>query len=125
MGQFSESKTSCMKDCVKPSNRENNAEHTIFYAGTNDVRSEKTSQVFAELIVDLAKSVTNDNIYVTIFSMDQRNNQRRKKVIKVNKVLLNLCKGRNILFNSRSAIDAKKNLNTSNLHLNITVSRKL
>ena len=114
-----------MKDFVKPSNSENNADHTIFYAGTNNVRSEKTSQVFAELIVDLAKSVTNDNIYVTVSSIDQRNDQGRKKVTAVNKVLLNLCKGRNILFNSRSAIDAKKNLDTSNLHLNITVSRKL
>ena len=53
--QFSGSKVSCMKDYVKPSIRENNPDHIIFHAGTNDVPSEKTPQVITQSIVDLAK----------------------------------------------------------------------
>ena len=40
-------------------------------------------------------------------------------------ILLNLCKDVNILSITHSAIDTKKNLNNSKLHLNIRGSRKL
>ena len=43
----------------------------------------------------------------------------------MNKVLLNLCKDVNISFISHSAIDVKKILGNSKLHLNIRVSTKL
>ena len=115
----------CMKDYVKPSIRENNPDHIIFHVGTNDVPSEKTPQVIAKPIVDLAKSVANDNLQVTVSSIVPRNDQWSKKVYEVNKVLLNLCKDVNIPFISHSAIDTKRNLNNSKLHLNIRGSRKL
>ena len=72
--QFSGSKVSCMKDYVKPSIRENNPGH-IFHIGTNSVPSEKTPQVIAQSIVDLAKSVANDNLQVTVSSIVPRNDQ--------------------------------------------------
>ena len=121
---FSGSKVSCMKDYVKPLIRENNPDH-IFHVGTNDVPSEKTAQVIAQSIVDLAKSVANDNLQVTVSSIVPRNDQWSKKVYDVDKVLLNLCKDVNIPLISHSAIDAKRNLNNSKLHLNIRGSRKL
>ena len=121
---FSGSKVSCMKDYVKPLIRENNPDH-IFHVGTNDVPSEKTPQVIAQSIVDLAKSVANDNLQVTVSSIVPRNDQWSKKVYDVDKVLLNLCKDVNIPLISHSAIDAKRNLNNSKLHLNIRGSRKL
>ena len=123
--QVSGSKVSCMKDYVTPSIRENNPDHITFQVGTNDVPSEKTPQVIAQSTVDLAKNVTNDNLQVTVSSIFPRNNQWSKKVNEVNKVLLNLCKDVNIPFISHSAIDAKKNLNNSKLHLNIRGPRKL
>ena len=110
---------------VKPSIRENNSDHIIFHVGTHDVPSEKTPQVIAKSIVDLAKNVTNDNLQVTVSSIVPRNDQWSKKVNEVNKVLLNFCKDVNIPFISHGAIDAKKNLNNSKLHLNIRGSRKL
>ena len=113
MRQFSGSKVSCLKDYVKPSIRENNPDHIILHVGTNDVLSEKIPQVIAQSIVDLAKTVANDNFQVTVSSIVPRNDQWSKKVYDVNKVLLNLCKDVNIPFISYSAIDAKRNLNNS------------
>ena len=110
---------------MKPSIRENNPDHIILCVGTIDVPSEKNPQVIAQSIVDLAKTVGNDNLQVTVFSIFQRNDQWSKKVYEVNKVLLNLCKDVNIPFISHSAIDAKRNLNNSKLHLNIRGCRKL
>ena len=70
------------------------------------------------------KSVTNDNLQVTVSSIVPQNDRWSKKVNEVNKVLLNLCKDVNIPFISHSATDAKKNLNNSKFHLNIRGSRK-
>ena len=122
---FSGSKVSCMKDYVKPSIRENNPDHIIFHVGTNDVPSEKAPQVIGQSIVDLAKSVANDNLQVTVSSIVPRNDQWSKKVYEVNKVLLNLCKDVNIRFISHSAIDGKRNHNNNKLCLNKRGSRKL
>ena len=125
MRQFSGSKVSCLKDYVKPSIRENNPDNIILHVGTNDVLSEKIPQVITQSIVDLAKTVANDNFQVTVSSIVPRNDQWSKKVYEVNKVLLNLCKDVNTPFISHSSIDAKRNLNNSKLHLNIKGSRKL
>ena len=122
---FSGSKVSCMKDYVKPSIRENNPDHIIFHVGKIDVPSEKTAQIIAQSIVDLAKSVANDNLQVTVSSIAPRNDHWSKKVYEVNKFLLNLCKDVNIPLISHSAIDAKRNFNNSKSLLNIRDSRKL
>ena len=71
--QSSSSQVSCMKDYVKPSIRENNPDHIIFNVGTNDVPSEKAPQVIARSIVDLVKSLTNDNLQVTVSSIVPQN----------------------------------------------------
>ena len=118
MRQFSGSNVSCMKDYVKLSIRENNTDHVIFHVGTNDVPTKKTPQVIVQSIVDLAKSVTNDNLQLTVSSIAPRNDQWSKEVFGVNKVLLNLCNDVNIPFISLSAIDAKGNLNKLHCNLN-------
>ena len=66
-----------------------------------------------------------DNLQVTVSGIVARNDQWNKKVYEVNKVLSNLCRDVNIPFISHSVIDAKRNLNNSKLHLNITGSKKL
>ena len=78
--QFSAYKVSCMKDYLKLSIRENNPDHIIFHVGTNDVPIQKTSQVIAQSMVDLAKSVANDNLQVNVSSIVQRNDQWNEKV---------------------------------------------
>ena len=98
MRKFSGLKVSCMRDYVKPSIRENNQDHKIFHVGTNDVPLEKTPQVIAQSIVDLARSVTNDNLQVTVSSIVPRNDRWSEKANEMNKVLLNLCKDENIPF---------------------------
>ena len=102
-----------------------NHDDIIFHVGTNHVPSEKTPQVIAQSIVDLAKSVANDNLQVTVSSIVPRNDQWSKKAYEINKVLLNLCKDVNIPFISHSAIDAKRDLNNSKFDLNIRGSKKL
>ena len=89
-----------MKDYVKLSILENNPDHIIYHVGTNDVSPEKTPPEIAQSIVDLAKSVTNDNLQITVSSISPRNDQWKKKVNDVNKVLLNLCKDEDISFKS-------------------------
>ena len=96
----------------------------ISHVGKNDAPSEKTSQAIAQSTADLAKSITNGNLQVTVSSLVPRNGQWSKKVYEINKVLLNLCKDVNIPFISHSAIKAKRNLNNSKSHLNIRGSRK-
>ena len=65
---------------IKPSIRENNPDHIIFHVGTNDVLAEKTPQVIVQSMVDLVKSVTKDNLQVTVSSFVLRNDQWSKKV---------------------------------------------
>ena len=89
-----------MKDYVKPLILENNPDHITYHVGTNDVSSEKTPPEIAQSIVDVAKSVTIDNLQITVSSIIPRNGQWKKKVNDVNKVFLNLCKDEDISFKS-------------------------
>ena len=61
MRRFSDSKFSCLKDYVKPLICDNNPDNIIFHIGTNDVPSEKTPEVIAQLMVDITKNVANDS----------------------------------------------------------------
>ena len=87
--QFSGSKVSCMKDYVKSSILENNPDNILFHVGTNDVPSDKTPQVIAQSVVDLEKTVANDNLQVTVSCIVPRNDQWSYLV---NKVWSKLCK---------------------------------
>ena len=87
--QFSGSKVSCMKDYVKPSILENNPDNILFHVGTNDVPSDKTPQVIAQSVVDLEKTVANDNLQVTVSCIVPPNDQWSYLV---NKVWSKLCK---------------------------------
>ena len=51
--------------------------------------SEKTPRVTEQSIIDLAKSVTVDNLKVTVSCIIPRNGQWNKKVNEMNEVLLN------------------------------------
>ena len=62
---FSDSKTICMHDYVKPLVR-NSPDHFIFHVGTNDLSSDKSSEEIARSITDLATSIKNEKHDVSI-----------------------------------------------------------
>ena len=124
--QFAGSKIICMNDYVKPCIRENNPDHIIFHVGTNDIPTSKDPLAIAQSIVDLAKSVMNQDRGVTISGIIPRNDQWNNKVREVNDSLACMCENDNIPFIDHSgSIDPRKNLNNSKLHLNVKGSNKL
>ena len=124
--QFAGSKITCMTDYVKPCIRENNPDHIIFHVGTNDIPTSKDPLAIAQSIVDLAKSVMNQDRGVTISGIIPRNDQWNNKVREVNDSLACMCENDNIPFIDHSgSIDPRKNLNNSKLHLNVKGSNKL
>ena len=124
--QFTGSKVTCMNDYVKPCIRENNPDHIIFHVGTNDIPTSKDPLAIAQSIVDLAKSVMNQDRGVTISRIIPLNDQWNNKVREVNDSLACMCENDNIPFIDHSgSIDPRKNLNNSKLHLNVKGSNKL
>ena len=124
--QFAGSKVTCMNDYVKPCICDNNPDHIIFHVGTNDIPTSKDPLAIAQSIVDLAKSVMNQDRGVTISGIIPRNDQWNNKVREVNDSLACMCENDNIPFIDHSgSIDPRKNLNNSKLHLNVKGSNKL
>ena len=69
---FSVAKISFMVDHVKPSIREDTPDNIILHAGTNDLRSEKTSSQIAKAIIELAMSLKIDENLVIVSSIVPR-----------------------------------------------------
>ena len=69
---FPEAKISFMVDHVKPSIREDTPDNIILHAGTNDLRSEKTSSQIAKAIIELAMSLKIDENLVIVSSIVPR-----------------------------------------------------
>ena len=53
MKRFSGAKTKCIKDYIKPSQREN-WDHYILHVGTNDLCLDRPPELIAKSIIDLA-----------------------------------------------------------------------
>ena len=82
---FSGAKTKCMKDYIKPSQREN-SDHYILHVGTNDLCLDRSPELIAKSIIDLAltlKSESHDvgtsNIIVRNDSDTQRKDGRKQE----------------------------------------------
>ena len=69
---FSGAMVRCMKDYLKPSLRENTA-HFVLYVGTNDLDSDRSPDLIAKSIVDVASSFKADKHDVTISNIITRN----------------------------------------------------
>ena len=96
--QFAGSKVIRMNDYVKPCIRQNNLDHIIFHAGTNDIPTSKDPLAIAQSIVDLAKSVMTQDRGVTISRIIPLNDQWNNKVREVNDSLGCMCENDNIIF---------------------------
>ena len=116
---FSGAKVSCMVDHVKRTLQDDKPDHIIFYAGTNDLRTEKTALQIAKSIMDLTTSLKNNGNSVIVSGIVPRFDNLNNKATDVNNCLVLMCAERNIPFISHSeSIDCSKHLNESKLHLN-------
>ena len=118
---FSGAKVRCMKDCLKPSLREN-ADHFVLHVDTNDLGSDRSPYLIAKSIVDVASSLKTDKHDVTISDIITRNDCFMAKTNDINKCLTELCFERNFLLIDHSKTLKSQHLNGSKLHLNRRVT---
>ena len=85
---FSGAKVRCMKDYLKPSLREN-PDHFVLHVGTNDLDSDRSPDLIAKSIVNVASSLKTDKHDVTILNIITRNDRFMAKSNAVNKSLTN------------------------------------
>ena len=108
----------CLSDHVKPVIRNGDADHVILHIGTNDLRSEKTPVQICHEIIDLATSIKNENIKVSISGLVQRGDGLNEKVLLVNEGLSGICEKIGMKLINHKNIRPDVHLNASKLHLN-------
>ena len=86
---FSGAKVRCMKDYLKPSLREN-PDHFVLHVGTNDLDSDRSPDLIAKSIVDVASSLKTNKHDMTISNIITRNDRFMAKANEVNKCLTEL-----------------------------------
>ena len=77
-------KTSCINDHVKPVIRNQEADHIILHIGTNDLSSDKTPVQICNDIVNLAASINDKDIKLTISEIVEQSDALNEKVVLVN-----------------------------------------
>ena len=115
-----------MKDYIKPSQREN-SHHYILHVGTNDLCLDRSPELIAKSIIDLALTLKSESHDVSVSNIIVRNDRDtlNKKGCEVNAILMELCKEKNIYVIDNSKKIKPQHLNKGNLHLNQTGSRLL
>ena len=88
----SSAKMSCINHHVKPVTQNQEADHIILHTGTNDLSSDKTPVQICNDIVNLASSIKDKYIKVTISKIVERNDALNEKVVLVNEYLSKICK---------------------------------
>ena len=88
----------------------------LLHTGTNDLRSNKTPEIIAREILDVALELKTDQNCVSISSITCRNDKLNSKAMKVNLVLKSLCDENDLGYIDNSNITCR-NLNYSGLHL--------
>ena len=123
---FSRVKTKCMKDYIKPSQREN-SDHYILHVGTNDLCLDRSPELIAKSIIDLALTLKNESHDVSVSNIIVRNDSDtlNKKGCEVNAVLMEMCREKNIYLIDNSKKVKPQHINKGKLHLNQKGSRLL
>ena len=106
-----------MVDYAKPTVRRK-PDLIILHAGSNDLRSEKTSDNISSDIMRLALQLKTDINDVMVSSITSRADSYNAKGAEVNSKLKIECERYNLMFIDHSNISADKHLNGSGLHLN-------
>ena len=119
MKQFSGAKTKCMKDYMKPSLREN-PDHFILNVGTNDLNTERSPELIAKSIVDLATTLKGNSRDLSVSNIIVRgdNSNLNEKECEVNAHLTEMCKKRTLNLINHSKKTKPNHLNRGKLHLN-------
>ena len=94
---FSGSKVRCMKDHINPSMREK-PDHTIMHVGSNDLNSDRPSDLIAKPIFDLTITLKKHSQNECISNIIMRSDNFFEKVVEVNGYLKQLCIEKNIFF---------------------------
>ena len=116
---FLGTKISSMVDHVKPTIREDTPDNIILHAGTNDLRSEKTSSQIAKAIIELAMSLKTDKSSVIVSTIVPCFDNLNNKANELNNRLVHMCRERDIPFISHAeSIDPSEHLNENKFHLN-------
>ena len=96
-----------MKDHMKPLIREK-PDHTTLHVGTNDLNSDRPSDLLSKSIADLAITFRNNLQNVSISNMRMCNDSFNEKAMEVNGYLNQLCIENNIFM-----IDHTKTIHSS------------
>ena len=117
--QFSGARTKCMKDYMKHSLREN-SDHFIIHVGTNDLNTERSPELIAKSIVDLATTLKGNSRDVSASNIIVRGNNSNlnEKGCEVNAHLTEMCKERKLNLINHSKKIKPNYLNRGKLHLN-------
>ena len=123
---FSGAKTKCMKDYIKPSQREN-SDHYILHVGTNDLCLDRSPELIAKFILDLALTLKSESHDVSILNIIVRNDSDtlNKKGCEGNVVLMEMCNEKNIYLIDYSKKIKPQHINKGRLHLHQKGSRLL
>ena len=104
-----------MKDYIKPSLKFN-PDLIILHTGVNDLRSNKSPNVIADEIINLACDIKTNSNDVVISGLVGRNDDLNFKLQQVNNILIDKCTDRNLFYIDNSNI-RRQHLN-SKMHLN-------
>ena len=115
--RFAGAKVGFMRDDIKPSLRAK-PDHIVLHMGTNDLISDRPSDLIAKSIVDVASSMKNENHDVTVFNIIAQADLFKEKANEVNDYLSKLCMERNIYLTDHSKTLKTQHLNGSKLYLN-------
>ena len=115
---FCGGKTKCMKNYIKPSQREN-LDHYILHVGRNDLCLERSSELIAKSIIDLVLTWKYQSHDVSVSNTVVRNDSDtlNKKGCEMN-VLMEMCREKNIYLIDNSKKVKPQHINKGKLHLN-------
>ena len=114
---FSGPKVRLMKDYIKPLMRKK-LDHTILHVGTNDLNSNRPSDLIAKSIADLTITLKNNSQNVSVSNIIMRNDNFTDKFMEVNGYLKQFFIERNIFLIEHTKTIHSRNINRSKLHLN-------
>ena len=114
---FSGFKFMCFKDHIKPSIR-GNPDHIVLHFRTNDLNTNRVSNLIAKSIIDLAITIKGSPQNVTISNIIMRNDNLNDQAMEVNGHLKQFCIEKNIFLIDRRKTFHPRNINKCKLHLN-------
>ena len=111
---------------IKPSQREN-SDHYVLHFGTNDLCLDRSPELIAKSIIDLALTLKNESHDVSVSNIIVRNDSDtlNKKGYEMNAVLMEMFREKNIYLIDNSKKVKPQHVNKGTLHLNQKGSRLL